>query len=320
MSRGGGPATGGAFAIEPHTAERLFDDLAREAKVPVHFHARLAAVRKSGARITELVTEDGTAFRAKMYIDATYEGDLMARAGVSCTLLREGNAKYGETYNGIHYAEIYKPRRDHKKPGPSGRTPSGQGVWDRDFPLDPYVVAGDPNSGLLPLVQAGEPGVPGDPAPGVQAYCFRLCLTTANDRLPIAPPPDYDARRYELVVRFIDACRASATTWTCAGFPSTTRCRTRNGTSTRPPSAETCRGRVGSGPRRVMPGVRKSPRSMRTTIGACCISWPPTRGCRPKCGTRCGVSVCLATNSPTTAAGRTNSTSAKPAAWCPTWC
>jgi len=208
VSRGGGPATGGAFAIEPHTAERLFDEMAREAKVPVHFRARLAAVRKSGARITELVTEDGTAFRARMYIDATYEGDLLARGGVSYTLLREGNAKYGETYNGIHYAEIYRPRRDHKKPGPSGRTPSGQGVWDRDFPLDPYVVPGDPGSGLLPLVQAGEPGVPGDPAPGVQAYCFRLCLTTADDRLPIAPPPDYDARRYELVARFIDACRA----------------------------------------------------------------------------------------------------------------
>jgi len=204
----GGPATGGAFAIEPHTAERLFDQLAREANVLVYFDSRLASVRKQGARIAELVTEDGTVFRARMFIDATYEGDLMARAGVSCTLLREGNATYGETYNGIHYAAIYKPRIDHAPPGPNGRTPSGQGVWDRDFPLDPYVVRGDPHSGLLPLVQAGDPGVLGAPAAGIQAYCFRLCLTTADDRLPIAPPPEYDARRYEIVARFIEACLA----------------------------------------------------------------------------------------------------------------
>jgi hypothetical protein len=183
-SKGGGPATGGAYSIEPHVAERVFGEMVREAKVPVHFKERLVSVKKDGARIAELVTEDGTVFRAKMFIDATYEGDLMAKAGVSYTLLREGNAKYGETYNGIHYSEKYLPRTNHLKPGPTGRVKGGQGVWDRDFPLDPYVVAGDPKSGLLPLVQSGEPGMPGEPAPGVQAYCFRLCLTTKDDLLP----------------------------------------------------------------------------------------------------------------------------------------
>ncbi|MEA3207055.1 MAG: hypothetical protein QOE70_112 [Chthoniobacter sp.] len=204
----GGPATGGAFAIEPHTAERLFDDMAREAKVPVHFGARLARVNKDGTRIVELVTEDGTIFRAKVFIDATYEGDLMAKAGVSYTLQREGNAKYGETFNGIHYAPIFQPRTNHQKPGPNGRAPGGQGVWDRDLPLDPYVVPGDPRSGLLPLVNEGEPGRAGESAPGVQAYCFRLCLTTAADRIPITPPRDYDPKRYEIVARFIAACLA----------------------------------------------------------------------------------------------------------------
>jgi hypothetical protein len=202
----GGPATGGAYSIEPHVAEGVFQEMASEAKVPVHFSARLASVKKSGARITEFVTEDGTVFRAQMFIDATYEGDLMAKAGVSYTLMREGNAKYGETYNGIHYAPIFQPRLEHKKPGANGRSPGGQGVWDRDLPLDPYVIPGDPKSGLLPLVQAGEPGTPGDPAPGVQAYCFRLCLTTAANRIPILPPPDYDPRRYEIVARFIEDC------------------------------------------------------------------------------------------------------------------
>lgn len=205
---GGGPATGGAYAIEPHKAEQLFDGLAREAGVPVHFHARLAAVKKDGARLVELTTEDGTVFRARMFVDTTYEGDLMAKAGVSYTLQREGNAKYGERYNGIHYGEKYLPRTNHLKPGPSGRVPGGQGVWDRDFPLDPYVVKGDPKSGLLPLINAGEPGVVGEPAPGVQAYCFRLCLTTAPDRLPIPAPEGYDPKRYEIVARFIEACQA----------------------------------------------------------------------------------------------------------------
>lgn len=207
-SKGGGPATGGAYSIEPHVAERVFNEMAREAKVAVHFNARLASVTKNGVRITQFVTEDGTVFRAKMFIDATYEGDLMAKAGVSYTLMREGNAKYGETCNGIHYSEKYQPRTNHLKPGPNGRVPGGQGVWDRDFPLDPYVVPGDPKSGLLPLVQAGDPGTPGEAAPGVQAYCFRLCLTTNASRIPIAPPPDYDPKRYELVARFIAACQA----------------------------------------------------------------------------------------------------------------
>lgn len=207
-SKGGGPATGGAYAIEPHAAEGVFNEMVREAKAAVYFQIRLAAVHKNGPHITELVADNGTVFRARMFVDATYEGDLMAKAGVSCTLMREGNAKYGETYNGISYGEKFQPRTNHLKPGPNGRVPGGQGVWDRDLPLDPYVVPGKPESGLLPLVQPGEPGVEGAPAPGVQAYCYRLCLTTAADRILITPPANYDPRRYEIVARFIAACLA----------------------------------------------------------------------------------------------------------------
>lgn len=208
VSKGGGPATGGAYSIEPHIAEKVFTDMAREANVPVHFSARLASAKKDGTRITELTMEDGTVVHAKMFIDATYEGDLMARAKVSYTLMREGNAKYGETYNGIHYSEKYQPRTNHLKPGPTGRVPGGQGVWDRDLPLDPYISPGEPRSGLLPLLNAGTPGTPGESAPGVQAYCFRLCLTTAKNRIPITAPEGYDAKRYELVARFIAGCLA----------------------------------------------------------------------------------------------------------------
>lgn len=206
--QGGGPATGGAYSIEPHVAEQVFVEMAREAGVTVVYDARLASVKKDGARIVELQTDDGRRFRAKMFLDTTYEGDLMAAAGVSYTLQREGNDQYGEKLNGIHYSAKYQPRAAHLKPGSNGRVPGGQGVWDRDFPLDPYVTPGDPASGLLPLIQEGKPGNPGEAAPGIQAYCYRLCLTTADDRLPISPPANYDPQRYEIVARFLAACEA----------------------------------------------------------------------------------------------------------------
>jgi hypothetical protein len=206
---GGGPATGGAYAIEPHKAEQVFNDMAKKASVKLHFDARLASVKKEGTRITELIMENGDVVIAKVFLDTTYEGDLMAKAGVTYTLTREGRNQYGEKFAGIIYEDKYQPRTNHLKPGPHGRVPGGQGVWDRDFPLDPYVVKGNPASGLLPLINVGDPGTPGDPAPGVQAYCYRLCLTTnPANKIPITPPPDYDPKRYELVARFIEACLA----------------------------------------------------------------------------------------------------------------
>ncbi|MBL8793187.1 MAG: FAD-dependent oxidoreductase [Planctomycetia bacterium] len=200
-----GVPTGGAFAIEPHTAEQVFDELIRNADVPVLRGEPLKAVKKVGARIVELVTQSGAVFRAKMFIDATYEGDLMAQAGVSCTVNREANSKYNETLNGIQLWE--KPEVDWGKPGPNGRRPDGRGVWDRAIPLDPYVKPGNASSGLLPGVQAGDLGKIGEAAPGVQAYCYRLCLTTRPaNRLPIERPAGYDAARYELHARYIAAC------------------------------------------------------------------------------------------------------------------
>lgn len=202
----GGPSTGGAYSIEPHVAERVFDEMAKEAGVVVLKEGRIKGILRQNGRVAKLLIEDDRWVSAKIFIDATYEGDLLAAFDVSYTVMREGNAKYGEFLNGIHYTPSYKPRRGHLQPGANGRVKGGQGAWDRDFPLDPYVVKGDPASGLLPLISEGEPGVPGEPAPGVQAYCFRLCLSTAEDRLPIEAPPDYDAKRYELVARFIEAC------------------------------------------------------------------------------------------------------------------
>ena len=203
----GGPATGGAYAIEPHQAERVFEEMVTEAGVKVLRDARLASVAKSDSRITAITLENGDVIRAKMFIDTTYEGDLMAKTGVSFTLMREGNAKYGESFNGIQYDERFKPRSEFEQPGSNGRLKNGLGVWDRDFPLDPYVVLGCPDSGVLPLLELDDVGKPGDPAPGIQAYCYRLCLTTNKaNSLPITPPADYDPKTYEIVARFIEAC------------------------------------------------------------------------------------------------------------------
>ncbi|MEO6784730.1 MAG: FAD-dependent oxidoreductase, partial [Chthoniobacteraceae bacterium] len=173
----------------PSVAERELRALLGEWKVPVKFGQRLASVRKDGARISEITMEDGTVYRGKMFIDATYEGDLMAKAGVKYMVGREANARFDETLNGIR-----------------GKTPQHQFV----VPVDPYVKSGDAKSGLLPFISPEPLGNPGDGDASVQAYNFRLCLTKkADNRNPIEPPPGYDAKQYELLGRYFDALAAA---------------------------------------------------------------------------------------------------------------
>ncbi len=170
------------FSFEPHIAEEVFEEMANEAGVDVFYGRRLASVTMDGDRIREITTDDGTVYRADMFIDATYEGDLMAAAGVSYTVGRESNDTYGETVNGVLVGG-----------GPGGAV------------IDPYAVPGDPESGLIPMVQPHTPGAQGSADDLVQAYNFRMCLTQSPDRIPIAPPADYDAGDYELLARFIEA-------------------------------------------------------------------------------------------------------------------
>ncbi len=173
-----------AWWFEPSVAEKELRALLAEANVPVYLEQRLAGVKKDGARIAEISMEDGNVFRAKMFIDCTYEGDLMAKAGVPYMIGREANARFGETLNGVR-----------------GQTPKHQFL----VPVDPYVQPGDPASGLLSFVQADPAGMPGAGDRSVQAYNFRLCLTkNPANRLPIQPPPGYDPKRYELLGRYCD--------------------------------------------------------------------------------------------------------------------
>jgi hypothetical protein len=173
------------WTFEPKVAERIFNDWVRDNKIDVRFDQRLKSVRKEGGRIVEIAMEDGTVYRAKMFIDATYEGDLLAKAGVSYHVGREANAQYGETINGVHFGN---PNHNFKAP------------------VDPYVKEGDPSSGLLQGISGDDPKKHGDGDKRVQAYNFRLCLTNvAENRKPIPKPPGYDPERYTLGARYLKA-------------------------------------------------------------------------------------------------------------------
>jgi hypothetical protein len=181
-----------AWKLEPSVAESVYWDMLHEARAPVFFHERLKYVKKKGARITEIKMENGDVFRARIFIDASYEGDLMARARVSYFVGREANAVYGETLDGIRAV-----------------TPKHQFTAE----VDPYTRPGDPASGLLPLIQAQAPGTPGAGDDSVQAYNFRLCLTqNPTNKLPIDPPANYDPAQYELLARYIAALAAAGKT------------------------------------------------------------------------------------------------------------
>ena len=187
-----------AWTFEPSVAENEFNTLVREAKVPVYFRAPLASVQTSNARLVALTTTGGDTFHAREFIDASYEGDLMAKAGVKYFVGREANATYGETLDGI---------RD--------TTPKHQFI----VPVDPYVKPADPTSGLLPFIQSVPFGQAGDGDACVQAYNFRLCLTkTPANRKPIDPPADYDPAKYELLGRYFDALAAANKPFTLKTF------------------------------------------------------------------------------------------------------
>jgi lysophospholipase L1-like esterase len=185
------PTEDAMWYFEPHVAEKIFTDMVREAGVRVVLGERLAlnrGVRKEGARIESIGMESGRRFRARVFLDATYEGDLMARAGVSYHVGRESSATYDEPLAGVRARHLrYSAHNFHR-------------------PVDPYVVPGQPASGLLPGVLPGGPGAEGAGDRRVQAYCFRLCLTEVpENRVPFPKPDGYDPGRYELLLRQLTA-------------------------------------------------------------------------------------------------------------------
>jgi hypothetical protein len=175
------------WIFEPHAAEQIFEDLVKENQLQVYRNAWLdrseTGVSKKAGKITAFRTLSGQVFRGKMFIDATYEGDLMAAAGVSYQVGREANSAYGEKWNGVqtdvfHHGHHFKSK------------------------ISPYKIADDPNSGLLPEVSLEAPGEYGQADNKIQAYCFRMCLSNHPDnRIPFPKPEGYDPARYELYAR-----------------------------------------------------------------------------------------------------------------------
>jgi hypothetical protein len=178
------------WIFEPHVAEKVFEDFIKENDIPVcrnEWLDRQSGVRIENSRIISMTTLSGKEFRGKMFIDATYEGDLMAAAGVSYTVGREDCSQYGEEWNGVqagvfHHGHYFKTN------------------------IDPYIVPGDPSSGLLPYIskEPVNPNCTGDNK--IQAYCFRLCMSNhPANRVPFPKPEGYDSTEYELLARIFES-------------------------------------------------------------------------------------------------------------------
>ncbi len=181
------------WTFEPHVATKIYDDMLRDAgsKIAVVYGERLdlakgKGVIKDGARIVRIVMESGRAFEGAMFIDATYEGDLLAKAGVSYHVGREANAVYGESINGVQVAHTVSHQFTKK--------------------VDPYVKPGDPKSGLLPGINPDGPGEEFSGDKKVQAYNFRMTTTDVpENRRAWEKPANYDPQWFELLLRNCEA-------------------------------------------------------------------------------------------------------------------
>lgn len=193
----GTPAIDGAqrtmWIFEPHVAEKIFEDYVREFGLEVQrdeWLDRKNGVGKEGARVVSIKTLSGKTYKGRMFIDATYEGDLMAAAGVDYHVGREAMATYNEQWNGVQTGILH--HRHHF------------GVLKEK--IDPYLIPGNPSSGVLPRVSKEPPGQYGAEDRKIQAYCFRLCLTQHPDnRVPFTKPDGYDPKQYELLLRVFKA-------------------------------------------------------------------------------------------------------------------
>ncbi|MBN9385904.1 MAG: FAD-dependent oxidoreductase [Chitinophagaceae bacterium] len=176
------------WIFEPKVAEGIFNDYVKRAGFTVLFERRLIKVKKEKSRIKEIILENSyqpapatnKTVRAKVFVDCTYEGDLMARSGVSYAVGREANGQYDETINGVELMNGHQ-------------FPDG---------IDPYVVPGDPKTGLLWGVsdQMVLPNGTGNKM--VQAYNFRITLTNIpENRIPVSRPENYDPNKYALLLR-----------------------------------------------------------------------------------------------------------------------
>ena len=180
------------WIFEPYVAEKVFEDLVAEEQIRVdrdEWLDREKGVEMEDGNIVSITTLSGKTYTGKIFLDATYEGDLMAAAGVSYHVGREGKEVYGEEWNGVQTGVLH-----HKH-------------WFASD-ISPYVVPGDPSSGLLPKVSGEHPGEKHSGDDKIQAYCFRMCMTNhPENRIPFPKPEGYDPLNYELLARVFETGR-----------------------------------------------------------------------------------------------------------------
>jgi thioredoxin reductase len=174
---------GKTSGFKPSQAEEAFQHFLQQSGVQVYYEHRLKEVIKDGNRITSVTFENGNKVNAKMFIDATYEGDLFAKAGVSYHVGRESNATYNETINGVQFRNAH----------------------NFNIPVDPYHTPGDPGSGLLPTISDQDPGRAGEGDRRIQAYNFRFNLSNKPDRIAFSKPQGYNRSLYLLYARYANA-------------------------------------------------------------------------------------------------------------------
>jgi hypothetical protein len=189
------------WTFEPSVALKVFDSMIKDLDIQIVYKQQLnraTGVSKNNKYIKSITMESGKTYSGKMFIDATYEGDLMAAAGVNYTIGRESNAQYGESLNGVQANRIGKTLLG---------TVSNNSVYHNFIDgVDPYIVKGDPSSGLLPFITEGGPGIDGQGDKRIQAYCFRMTLTDhPENRIPFRKPENYNELEYELLFRNYEA-------------------------------------------------------------------------------------------------------------------
>ncbi|MGW8315902.1 MAG: FAD-dependent oxidoreductase [Bacteroidales bacterium] len=174
------------WIFEPHAAEQIFDRMVQDPHITLlreEWLDRENGVEKEVGAIRSITTLSGKVFRAPVFIDASYEGDLMAASGVTYTVGRESCETYGEAWNGIQKGVFHHGHHFSSE-------------------ISPYVVPEEPESGILWGISSADPGTNCSGDHRIQAYCFRTCLTTVpENRTEITRPEGYDPARYELLAR-----------------------------------------------------------------------------------------------------------------------